>query len=175
MKFDAEVGFGVYESTDPGGNAIGIITLQCGETDYMLCHKGGGFANKPHWTPNPRLAGSLTVGTNSPQGWIKINSLDGGEVWHGPGKATLHYKWPNAAPKAKQYLGIEAVSGSCIQLEHVGPGVTGVVKFYDCSNVCQSLTVTNGLITAGPGLTAPTGTGTVTCDDNQLDDWNPCA
>jgi len=180
IRFDRRVGFEVFK--DAAGRAF--VKLVCGETDCMLYHPGGGKTVPVTWSPNPRAGGSITVGTQTTQGWVKIVCNGTGMVWLGHGNAALKYRFPNHAPSGvDSHFYISAITGSCIQLEHTEPGVTGAINLAKCpvyaggywTYPCAELVFSRGILTKGTGMLPPNSNpGLVECNDNELEDWKPC-
>ncbi len=148
LLFDNNSGFFVSKYDDDCKVYIGIK----GKTDdQILWQPPTGTAR---WTSNPRCGGTLSVGTKTGNGWIKIGGESG--VWLGNGAANVKYRFPDEAPREGDVLAIGAVSGSCVQLYHRGYGGTGNISVYDCNSGCNTYVFERGLLISGPGITPGT-------------------
>lgn len=148
-----------------------IVSLNVGETDYMPMSPAGG--GDVVWTNEPWISGSLKVGTQESQGWIKIVSNGGGEVWLGHGAKTQKIKFPNNDPQDSSHLIIGGKSGDCIQLKWTKqPGRGDMVVNCSYCDLDLKWKVEDGLIISGPGINPQSPSEAAICQPNQRRVWN---
>jgi hypothetical protein len=171
IAFDKGSGFKIKD-----GDCLGGVWLSGGSTDFMPFQPSGGGPIR--WTGDPRLAGSLKIGTFIPQGWIKIHSSGDPCVWLGHGDSRHMYRFPSNGPVIHSYLRVcgisEVTDGIAIQLEHSATGASGIVNYKDCLGYCRSFTVDKGIITGGYQLQTVSQSPPVNFSDAAAGDYDPC-
>lgn len=168
ISFRRNVGFLMgWESTQEEA----IITLNVGETDYVPQSPAGG--GDVVWTNEPQISGAIKVGTQEPQGWVKIVSNGGGEVWLGHGSQTAKIKFPNNNPSESSHLVIGGKSGDCVQLKWTKqPGRGDMIVNCSYCDLDLKWKVEDGLIISGPGISPQSPSEAAVCTPNQRKTWN---
>lgn len=180
LVFQRSSGFIVSKITNPTGPGapacLSGVWLQGGSTNFMPYQPAGG--GRVRWSGDPQLAGSFKIGTQLSQSWLKIVTNGNAFLWLGNGNSQHVYRFPDDGPQINSYLRVKAWNGSAhgkaIQLEHSSPGASGIVKYHDCYDVCQTFTVEKGIIVSGFGLQTFTQAPPVIIVDELAGDYDPC-
>jgi hypothetical protein len=136
----------------------------------------------PRWAYDPRVSGSLTIGK-----WLKFQVGDqvmGGIAPPAYGVGNL-LRLPADTPYTGGLLAVKAAAGQCVQTEWLHPGLNCTLSFsyafagHACQGVpkCVTLSFRNGILTSVLGVsgcTTPNHSGSVTCDHESQDDFDPC-
>lgn len=178
IQFDRSVGLVVGEGPDCEGQ----VSFKVDTEDCLLNSK----STTPVWTQNVKVGGSLQIGSQVGNGWLKIGGPNGyAELGHGGGQVSI--RLPELAPSKPGNIPIAVgVKGQFVQLDWVGPGfsneievITGIsnfkVNFKDETasfDVCYEKLKFNRGVFMGPG-TMPSNRPVDTSRD-QGQDYNPC-
>lgn len=154
-----------------------LLWLSGGNSHFMPYQPEGGGPIK--WSGDPRLAGSLILGTKVPQGWLRIHTNGDSLVWLGNGDSRHAYRFPNNPPVMDSYLRVAGISnfgefGAAIQLEHSEQGASGEVNYTDCLGYCKSFVVRKGIIISGDGLEVTTQVPPVNFVNEFVGEYEPC-
>lgn len=149
IVFDRKVGF--RAKTDSEGCST-LITLQAGETDYLLQQPSGG--GKVVWTNEPWVNSALRVGTGVPQGWVKIVCTAAGELWLGHGLKNQKLLFPDNDPEAVSHLYVSGLSADkkAVKLKWAPTPGCGKIEFTDYYGVKKTWIVERGMIMSGPDI-----------------------
>jgi hypothetical protein len=164
IVFDSEPGFRVGRD---GCHAT--VSLFGPSSFHWLFQDAGGGAAK--WSGQPKLAGSPVFGVKLEHAWVKVEPQGGNKLWLGPGDgANQKIRFPSSAAKHNAFLGVEGVSGECVQLGWLEMGGEGTIKAYDCNYKCVEWVIKRGVIVSGPGITKPQSSARATCPDPKVKD-----